>query len=497
MVTSALHDAHLRAALGISSDGMVCLDRSGGAVAWNKAATRLLAPAVDLVAGSHLAEAFVEVSVFEDLRARCMVGETVLAQRLDVSGNDGRRGPVLLTLVPLGDPGTTVLGCTVAIRDISEQTTGQEALAEGEARIRRAEALARTGTFVVNAADGSAQWSEGMYAIHGVDPATFIPSIKTHVALAGEADRAVLENLLARTLGGETLPAIDHRVAHADGTRSWVSIAVEPRRDIAGRVLGLSGVCQDVSARIESEAAVQQALERERQVTHELRQLDALKDEFLATASHELRTPLTSIMGFAALLSTTDERAELVEPIERNAREMHRLIEALLDQARLQSGERTMIPSRFALAPAIATLLTEHSELIDGRDVVLDIAEDAEIEMDREAFEIVLGNLVGNALKYSHNGSVTITAEVGDNDISVAVRDEGPGIAPSHLEHVFEPFYRAPGAALDAPGSGLGLAIVRRYVEKHGGTVICNSRVGAGTTFTLTVPWQSEDPKGS
>jgi signal transduction histidine kinase len=120
--------------------------------------------------------------------------------------------------------------------------------------------------------------------------------------------------------------------------------------------------------------------------------------------------------------------------------------------------------------------------------VVIHIAPDATIDMDRQAFTLVLGNLVTNAAKYGADGTITISALQGPESATVSVADEGPGIPAEHQAHLFEPFFRVPGDLWSIRGSGLGLSIVRRYVELHDGRVACESSPGAGTTFSFTVP---------
>jgi signal transduction histidine kinase len=264
-----------------------------------------------------------------------------------------------------------------------------------------------------------------------------------------------------------------------------VQLTLVPLHQRGRRAVGITVLLRDVS----EEAALQEALRREHEVSEELRRLDVLKDEFLSTAAHELRAPLTSIAGFASLLArTAPDRAEFVEPIERNARDMQRLVEALLDQARLESGRVTVEPTRFALAPAVNKLLSDAPEQLGSSPVVIEIADDATIDMDEQAFSLVLGNLVTNAAKYGADGTITISARQEPDFVTVSVTDEGPGIPEEHQAHLFEPFFRVPGDQWSIRGTGFGLSIVRRYVELHGGEVTCDSSPGIGTTFAFTVP---------
>lgn len=298
-------------------------------------------------------------------------------------------------------------------------------------------------------------------------------------------DKTLVEELLGRSLRGEPVTSHTLDLARQDGVRVQVELTLVPVRHRGRRPVETTALLRDNSA----EVTLQDALEGEQAVNEELRRLDLLKDEFLSTAAHELRTPLTSIGGFASLLArTAPEQGELIEPIARNARDMQRLVEALLDQARLESGRVTVQPTRFALAPAVDRLLADSAEQLGGSHVVTHIARDATIDMDQQAFTLVLGNLVTNAAKYGAEGTITISALQGPGSVTVSVADEGPGIPAEHQAHLFEPFFRVPGELWSIRGSGLGLSIVRRYVELHDGEVACESSPGVGTMFSFTVP---------
>ena len=465
--------AHLEAAVSATADGVLLLDRDGRMVSWNKAAERVLSPAGPLAVGAHLASCFVDRALFAELLGRAFDGEIVEARRLDVTGRGGRPGPVGLTLVPVPDDGvSTSPGCTVVLRDRREETSSQEALAEGELKVRRAEALAMTGTFVYDADDQSMQWSEGMYRIHGVDPAGFVPSLVRHLDLVVEENRPRVAELFEQTLAGDATAGTDHRVCRGDGSESWLHLAVEPLTDAAGRVLGLSGVCQDVNARVK--------------VIEEFQRVDALKDEFLATAFHELRTPVDVDRGVHG--GPHPGRAGTGQPDrpDRTQRTRHaaaRRRTARSGQPRVREGHDRAGPVRAGAGGARpARRAVPHT-----RDLSVDIPDHLEVTMDLEAFSRVVSNLLGNAVKYAPERR-SRSPRLDDPYVAVSVSDLGPGIALDEQEHLFDAFFRAASAARTSSGSGFGLSIVRRYLELHGGDVVCHSHPGHGTTFTFRVP---------
>jgi signal transduction histidine kinase len=227
-------------------------------------------------------------------------------------------------------------------------------------------------------------------------------------------------------------------------------------------------------------------------------QLDRMKDEFVLTASHELRSPLTSVQGFAELLmmdrdSLTARQVETVEIILDNCRHLVRLLNDLLDLARSDAGRLQVRPQPTELAPLLEDVVrtmraqTEASDqdLIERVDPDLPLLN---VEADR--IRQILVNLVTNAHEYSpERASIQVSARVADNGVEISVSDNGPGIPPAQLEHIFERFVRGDaGLTQRVGGTGLGLAISKSLVELHGGTIRVESVVGRGSTFTIALP---------
>ncbi len=491
-VRSRVPQTPLRAIGEVSSDGLIELDDAGSVLAANRVARRLFGVALAPLPSRRLDHAFADRSGWIEILTRALRGEHVQGYRAELVPGARPRVPVQLALVPLREaPDRALHTVLVVVRDLSEQLASQQALADSEQRIRRAESLARTGSFVVDAAQRSVQWSHGVFDIFRTDPGRFDSTLDGHLALVHEDDREQVAGMLAQALAGQTPTGVDHRIITPQGEQRWVFVAVEPRFDADGAVLGLSGACQDITGRVATEQMLQRALQREQQVSEELRRLDAIKDEFLATVSHELRTPLTSIAGFAALLGErAPEQHLLVEPLERNAREMRDLIERLLDQARVESGRVLLEPQELPLAEALRSVLAGLPGVTRDR-VVVDVPDDLAILMDPPAFGHIVSNLVTNAIKYGGDGVITVSAGVVDGSVVVAVSDRGPGIPLEYQPNLFDAFFRVPGTAGTARGSGFGLSIVRRYVHLHGGSVWCESAPGEGTVFRFSAPLAS------
>jgi len=233
-----------------------------------------------------------------------------------------------------------------------------------------------------------------------------------------------------------------------------------------------------------------------------IRQLEAVRRDFVANASHELRTPLTIVSGFAETLLDenidADGRRRFAERILANTRRMQRIVDDLLDLSRLDSGGWVPIEEDVDLASVAAEAIGQAGDAAAAKGIGIssDIRDDARmLRADATAIRQVLGNLVDNAVRHTSRGSVTIFASrLPDGAVEFGVRDTGSGIAPEHLTRIFERFYRVdPGRSRQEGGTGLGLAIVRLLVTAHGGNVRAESVVGHGATVIVEFPAGARD----
>ena len=237
-------------------------------------------------------------------------------------------------------------------------------------------------------------------------------------------------------------------------------------------------------------------LEEERRRTEALAALDQAKSEFFTTVSHELRTPLTLISGpaqDALAAETRPEQRRRLELVERNTQRLTRLVDALLDFGRMDSGrmEPDAVPVDLAqLTRGLAEGFRPAAERAGLTFVVRCEDLPGPVVVDREMYERVVLNLLSNALKYTPEGSVWITLRSLEDRVELAVRDTGVGIAADDVDRAFERFERLPvrPGARSREGAGIGLALVRQLTHLMGGTVTVSSRLGRGSTFTVGLP---------
>jgi PAS domain S-box-containing protein len=299
-----------------------------------------------------------------------------------------------------------------------------------------------------------------------------------------DRDRVVAAQQRARH-SGETLE-LEYRFRAADGRYVWLHDSYTVVEDEVGRPWYEQGFAVDVTAR----KLVEQELEEQ---NAQLRQVDRMKDEFIALVSHELRTPLTSICGYLELLGADlgEEHAETIDVIERNSHRLLRLVEDLLLTAQVSAGTLALEEGDVDLDELVRHAVTAAAPAAAAREIELscrcDSALHVQVRGDRVRLGQVVDNLVANALKFTQpGGHVDVVAERHHDVVRIAVADTGRGISEEELARVFDRFFRTEQTERDAiPGAGLGLAIARAIVEGHGGRIDVQSAPGAGTTFTI------------
>jgi len=223
-----------------------------------------------------------------------------------------------------------------------------------------------------------------------------------------------------------------------------------------------------------------------------------LKDEFLATLSHELRTPLNAILGYSRLIRlgvlAGDKQPRAIETIERNAASLTHIVEDVLDVSRIISGKMRLHMRTMDLADVVRSAVEAVQPGAEAKGVALDLViatTPARISGDPERLQQVLWNLLSNAVKFTpRGGRVQIRLGGDDSNVDVTVSDNGVGIRPEFLPHIFERFRQADaGTTRERGGLGLGLAIARQLVETHGGTIRGTSEgTGKGATFVVLLP---------
>jgi signal transduction histidine kinase len=250
--------------------------------------------------------------------------------------------------------------------------------------------------------------------------------------------------------------------------------------------------------------------DRQRRGLFEAReQLKAAKDaaeaasharrDFVASVSHDLRTPVNIIFGMADMaldVAVTAEQRDFVETIKRSAGQLHALINDLLDFSKMDAGVVDLRPRPFALRPWLDQTLAPHAREAAAKHVAVEAVVHAglpeTVVADPDRLAQVIGNLAGNAVKFTERGSVRVDIDGAREGRGLRLRcevtDSGCGIAADEIARLFQPFSQAAAATRSRGGSGLGLAICRRLVEQMGGAIGVESTLGRGSTFWFNLP---------
>lgn len=385
----------------------------------------------------------------------------------------------------------------VASSDITERKRAEQALRESEERARRAlveQMLA--GVIECDTAGKFILVNQRFCEIVGYTEAELL---EMQVAdLTHEHDSARISELYRLLVETGAGYVTEKRCLHKDGSEVWVHSHVSPIRNAQGAVEKAVAVVIDITERKRAERERERLLKQEKEARAEAQAANQSKDEFLAVVSHELRSPLNSILGYARLLragmADTAQIQRTVEIIERNGKMQLRLIEDLLDSARVISGKLELDVKPVSLAGVITTALdvVRPAAQAKGIELISDLEpQSGFITGDPDRLQQVVWNLLSNAIKFTpRQGRVELRMENADHHVRLTVSDTGKGIEPEFLPFVFDRFRQSDSSsARRFGGLGLGLSLARQLVELHGGMVeAASDGPGRGAVFTVTLP---------
>ncbi|WP_434655345.1 response regulator [Chromobacterium violaceum] len=508
-VFSALQNAILANA----GYAIIATDRSGVITLFNPAAERMLGHAAADVIGRVSLTRFHDPRELAE-RAR-QIGER-LGQEIE-SGFDAivspsrqarsdesqwtyirRNGstlPVLLTISALENDDGHVTGYLVIAADITQREQDRHQLELARDQLVKAAEVAELGIWSWTLDSDVLEWNDRMFEIYDL-PRSFRDFGLYYNHWRGRVhpdDIERIEHQLQRALEGADAFNADFRILRQDGEARHLQVAARIEYGADGKAVRVTGINRDVTLEREREAWLSQAKSAADNANR-------AKSEFLANMSHEIRTPMNAILGMLQLIQQTGlnpRQADYADKASSAARTLLGILNDILDFSRVEVGKLTLAPHPFSTDKLLRDVGVIMSANVGDKDVEVLFDIDPElpdwISADSLRLQQILINLSGNAIKFTERGEVVIAARLARRDeaglrIAFSVRDTGIGIAPEHLQRIFEGFSQAEAStARRYGGSGLGLAISQRLVALMGGQLTVESEEGKGSVFRFEV----------
>jgi PAS domain S-box-containing protein len=388
----------------------------------------------------------------------------------------------------------------------AELRAAYERLERSEALLAEAQGLARLGSWQWDIENDVVEWSDELYRIFGLESGKVAATYEGAMQLVHPADRDRLERqVIEASRTGEPFSA-EHRIARPDGKTRWIHARGQVQQDSDGRAVRMTGTAQDITDRKQAEEAGERA-RAQRLELEQLKEMNAFKTMFLNTAAHELGTPLTPIRIQLHTLRDAfprlepEQRAAALDLLDRNVERVIRLVDDILDAARLQAGRLDLRPREIRVEPIVDDVVSSFEPQAHERDVRIErrIEPGLKLHADAKRLDQILVNLVSNAIKFTPGGGrVVIEARRSPDGALIRVADTGAGFASDQIRNLFRPFTRLHEATGPSrPGTGLGLYITKGLVELHHGWISAESEgPGKGATFTLHLPRRTRARRG-
>ncbi len=385
----------------------------------------------------------------------------------------------------------------VALHELQERTT----------ELLESQRIAKLGHWRMDLVHGKLSWSEEFLRIFEIDAARFGTSCAAFLSLIHPEDRESVAKSYQAHLEECADYDIEHRLLLTDGQVKYVHERCQTERDENGRPLRILGTVQDITERKLIELELEQhRLHLEDLVAVRTAELEKAKDQaeaanraksvFSANMSHELRTPLNAILGFAQLIErdpllSEGHRREL-QTINRAGRHLLALINDVLEISRIEAGHTAVQNEPFDLSDMLLSI----EEMTRVRAEIKKLNFNVEllgvlphfVKGDAHHLRQVLLNLLGNSVKYTDHGTITLRLKPIDDCISFEIIDTGVGIAEDDLQNIFHAFYQTDVGIAKGEGTGLGLTISREFIRLMGGEIQVTSAVNEGSIFAFTIP---------
>ncbi|MEQ3512027.1 PAS domain-containing protein [Pseudoalteromonas sp. BZB3] len=377
--------------------------------------------------------------------------------------------------------------------DISASKQAEQEIQDKNERMALAADSAGIGIFDYNLVDDTLSWDNWMFKLYGIPESDFSAAYNAWEESLHPDDKASTETLLSEAIKRDIKFDTQFRIILPNGKIRHIKASAINKVNEDGLVTNVVGVNYDVTERVEYEHALKQAkTDAETAVI--------AKNEFLASMSHEIRTPMNGVIGMLDLLTSSelsDEQQHRVSIAQSSANSLLILINDILDFSKIDADKLELENIPFNLTTLLGELCESFAMTVEakGLELILDTTELANqmIISDPGRIRQILTNLIGNAIKFTHNGEILISAHLQGTDLDsltliLTVKDTGIGIAQDKQTHVFETFSQADSSTTrNYGGTGLGLAIVKKLCNRMNGSISLQSTLGEGSEFTCSL----------
>ena len=407
---------------------------------------------------------------------------------VEMIARNGSLIPVSLRADGIKDASGQVVGAIAIHTDISDRLRTEQALRESEEKFRNLVEQTNDWVWEIDLHGAFTYVNPKAGEITGYAPEEILGKRTIDFMSPDEAQQfAEVIGFFVSTR--QPFTRLEKTLIHKKGHAVILESSGSPVFTAQGMLQGYRGIARDITERKKAESEIHKALEKEKELIE-------LKSRFISMVSHEFRTPLSTILLYAELLehyshkSDEAQKGEYFQRIRTAVKNMTQLLENVLIIGKAEAGKIKFNPQVLDLNAFCQNLVNE-MQLSAGSEQTIAVVTPsccAPANLDEKLLWQILTNLLSNALKYSLDGGIVYFSYSCQNgQVVFQVRDEGIGIPAEDQQHLFEPFYRATNVGT-IPGTGLGLAIINQCVNLHSGKISVSSKIGEGTTFTVTLP---------